>query len=230
MVKSTSNRGRPVAVHRPKIGDPVVGLMKLGDGRWRASGPEKYTFSERDEALAIAHFREWQAKKHGSNLGTMKVHATAAGALEDLATRTVQAGGSLSATVEPAPRGQHEANAWAVVDDHLSPAQWWLRQQIIKRPKWVAERVAIEQIGYLSDVKPPEKLPSFKEMEEAWEKFYKKSHEQKRRVIDSWRDFKKTTKVTRLSEITPEVCIAFCDKLTNPSLATLCRKYAYIPL
>ena len=32
MVKSTSRRGRPMAVFHPKIGDPVVGLMRLGDG------------------------------------------------------------------------------------------------------------------------------------------------------------------------------------------------------
>src|SRR5258706_13719746 len=33
-------------VHYPKIGDAVVGRSRLGDGRWRASGPERYTFSK----------------------------------------------------------------------------------------------------------------------------------------------------------------------------------------
>jgi hypothetical protein len=75
MVKNTSSRGRPKAIYFPKLGgDPVVGLMRLGDGRWRASGPEKYTFTEPDEKLAIVQFREWEVRQLGSNLGTLKVH------------------------------------------------------------------------------------------------------------------------------------------------------------
>ncbi|MGC4033090.1 MAG: hypothetical protein QM754_15410 [Tepidisphaeraceae bacterium] len=100
MVKSTSGRGRPKAIYRPKRkGDPVVGLMRLKDGRWRASGPEKYTFSESDETLAIAHFREWEAHKTLSNLGTVKVHTNVVDAMADLAKRTVEAGGELEANV-----------------------------------------------------------------------------------------------------------------------------------
>ncbi len=69
MVKSTSNRGRPTAVYRPKLGgDPIVGLMRLKDGRWRASGQQKYTFTEPDEKLAIAHFEEWKARQQGKTI------------------------------------------------------------------------------------------------------------------------------------------------------------------
>src|SRR5436305_13666155 len=60
-------RGRPTAIYTPKTfkSKPVVGLMRLKDGRWRASGPEKYTFTEHDEAAAIAQFRNWEGRKHG---------------------------------------------------------------------------------------------------------------------------------------------------------------------
>lgn len=105
MVKSTSSRGRPKAIYHPKRSrDPVVGLMRLKDGRWRASGPEKYTFSEDDEGLAIAHFREWEVSKTISNLGTVQVHATAEAAALDLMKRTMDAGGALSASVQ-SPEG-----------------------------------------------------------------------------------------------------------------------------
>src|SRR5687767_14907134 len=101
MVKSTSNRGRPKAQYKPKLGgDPIIGLMRLKDGRWRASGPEKFTFTEPDEKLAIAHFREWEARQVGSNLGTLKVHRDAFEAMRDLAKRTIDAGGSLCAALE----------------------------------------------------------------------------------------------------------------------------------
>lgn len=52
MVSSTpAKTGRPIAVHKTARGEKVVGLFRLKDGRWRASGPEKWTFSERDEDL-----------------------------------------------------------------------------------------------------------------------------------------------------------------------------------
>ena len=46
--------------------------MRLGDGRWRASGPEKYTFSEPDEQLAVLHFHQWKARRSCTTLGTVQ--------------------------------------------------------------------------------------------------------------------------------------------------------------
>ena len=147
MIKSTTRRGRPTAIYKPSRGDPVVGLMRLGDGRWRASGPEKYTFSEPDEQLAILHFHHWQARRTRTSLGTVQLHSTAEDALIDMCRRAQAAGGSLQATITNAPPG---TKAWAISDHTLSKEQWqWLRQQIISQPKWVAQMVGIEQIGYL---------------------------------------------------------------------------------
>jgi integrase len=231
MVKSTSNKGRPVAIFRPKRGDPIVGLMRLADGRWRASGPEKYTWSEEDEALAIAHFREWQAKKTGSNLGKLKVHATAEAAMIDMLHRTIAAGGSLSANVEPAPDG---SKAWAVSDDTLSPGQWaWLRKQIIVRPKWVAQCVGIEKIGYLKEVQEPKPLPGFAELGRIWNEHFKTSAEQKRKCRIAFDDFRKVTGINDIGDITPEVVVKYRDavyprNLTGKSqsnLFTRIRRY-----
>jgi integrase len=217
MIKSTSRRGRPLAIYHPKIGEPVVGLMRLADGRWRASGPEKYTWTESDEALAVAHFHEWQANKIGSSLGTLKVHSTAEAALLDLTTRTTEAGGALTASIE---RPKDGTKAWAVSDDHLLPAQWaWLRQQIIKRPRWVAERVGIEQIGYLTDVKEPEALPPFEHLEAIWDEHFQSSDEQKRKCRAAFDDFRTVTDIQGIGDIIPAVAVAYRDNVYRRNLS-----------
>jgi len=64
MLKTPSKKtGRPIAVYKTASGTRVPGLMRLKDGRWRASGPEKYTFSEPNEDLAVARFRQWELKQ-----------------------------------------------------------------------------------------------------------------------------------------------------------------------
>src|SRR5687768_14392375 len=64
----------------------------------------------------------------------------------------------------------------------------YVGQQIRTRPQWVAQRLGIEQIGYLTTLRPPEKLPSFSELEATWKTHFVKSIEQKRKVIAAWRD------------------------------------------
>ena len=212
MIKSTSNRGRPKAIYKPKLGgDPIVGLMRLKDGRWRASGPAKYTFTEPDEKLAIAHFREWEANKFESNLGKLKVHPDAEAAMLDIARRTIDAGGSLDVTLERAHDG---SKAWAVTDDHLSPKQWaWLRQQIIKRPKWVAERVGVEKIGYLRDVQEPERVPTLDELGQIWEQHFNSSAEQRRKCPIAFNNFRDVTGIKGIEDIKPDVVVAYRDKV-----------------
>jgi hypothetical protein len=58
-------RGRPQVPDRPSFGgDPIVGLYRCPDGRWRinATGDK---FTERDEHRAIARFRQWEAEHKG---------------------------------------------------------------------------------------------------------------------------------------------------------------------
>lgn len=231
MVKSTSSRGRPKAIYHPKRSrDPVVGLMRLKDGRWRASGPEKYTFSEDDEGLAIAHFREWEVSKTISNLGTVQVHATAEAAALDLMKRTMDAGGALSASVQ-SPEG---GKVWAVSDDTLSPKQWaYVRKMIIDRPKWAAERIGIEKIAYLREVKEPVPLPTFPMLKRLWEEHFNRSPEQKRKCAQAFEDFINTTGIKQLDDITPETVVAFRDAVykrkitgkTQLNLFTRVRRY-----
>jgi integrase len=84
-------------------------------------------------------------------------------------------------------------------------------QQIRDRPLWVAKKTGIEKIGYLDDVKRPEKLPTFEEIESVWKQHFSRSAEQKRRVLHAWADFKRTTGVAGVKDIKPETAIAYRD-------------------
>lgn len=233
MVSSTTSRGRPKAIYRPKLGgDPVIGLMRLADGRWRASGPEKFTFTEPDEKLAIARFREWETSKATTNLGELKVHSSAEDALLDMLQRTNDAGGRLDVTL--ARPAHSQIKAYAVFDETLSPKQWaWLRCQIIDRPKWVAERVGIEKIAYLRDVKEPVPPPTLAELARVWQIHFRSSPEQKHKCPLAFRDFCAVTRIKSIDEINAELVVQYRDAVyarkltgkTQSKIFTRIRRY-----
>ena len=60
MTSTQRKTGRPLAIYKTRNGEQIVGLTRLGDGRWQCSGTG-YRFTERDEDLAVVRFRRWQA-------------------------------------------------------------------------------------------------------------------------------------------------------------------------
>lgn len=198
-------RGRPLAVYTPVHIDtkPVVGLMKLADGRWRASGPEKYTFTEPDEAQAIALFRAWEAKKNGQAMIEIEIPSPAPGTPAETLPAVF--------VIDP-ETGQAK--------HYIDEDAFWgrVRREILKRPQWVAERTGIEQIGYLLDLKPPEPLPTFEEVETVWKDHFRASDEQRRKVLHDWKDFVTATGVKTLKDITPEVVIAYRDTVYHRNI------------
>lgn len=106
----------------------------------------------------------------------------------------------------------HEHEERGGVHFHSLAALWeHVATEIRTRPLWVAEQTGIEQIGYLDDLQKPESLPTFKEIEQVWETFYTKTA--KRRTLRAWEDFKTTTGVEGLKQITPEICISYRDNV-----------------
>lgn len=85
--------------------------------------------------------------------------------------------------------------------------------QIRERPQYVAKVGGIEQIAYLTNLKPPEPLPSPGDLRSLWEKHATCGPEDARKVGRSWDYFIEQTKLTRLDEVTPEVVVAFRDNL-----------------
>ena len=90
-----------------------------------------------------------------------------------------------------------------------------VREELITRPKWCAEQSAIEQLAYLSDVKPKVPLPSIYFLEELWESKARCDKEQIKKVLRAWRDFVRTTEIETLEEITPEMTVAFADDVNE---------------
>ena len=199
MISTLVKRGRPVAIHDAANGDRIVGLMRLKDGRWRASGPEKFTFSEPDERLAIARFRQWEARKRGH--GTVYFPVP-----------------------QPKPGGPVEDMPVLTSFDRSNPCQWkatqhvdqavawaWVREQILTRPQYVAQMTGIEQIGYLTDLVKPEPSPALEEVGNLYLHHAKVSDNWRAKCKLFWKEFSDCVKVPTLRELTQGHLVGYAD-------------------
>lgn len=203
MQKSIAKPGRPLKVYRTSWGDQIPGLIRLKDGRWRISGKNQVTFTESDERLAVARFREMKEAERPSNLGELVMHSTWEAAAKDLAERTHDAGGVLAATIKP--MGDAEADdpaGWGVVDETLSPKQWaWLRQELIERPTWVAQRVGLEWLGYGKDLRKPTPSAKLSALIQTYTSKPSLSANEASRSKLFWKEFTAAVGVDRIAEV-----------------------------
>lgn len=84
------------------------------------------------------------------------------------------------------------------------PALWaYVRDEIIARPKYVAEQVGIEQIGYLADLPKPTPSPT---LEQVGELFFKKniSDNWMAKCKIYWQEFQNQVEVKTLRELNQE--------------------------
>lgn len=214
-----AKRGRPTAVYTDRNGNHILGLMKLQDGRWRATGPDKWTFTEPDEARAIAHFREWQEKKaakghaivvasglNRDGLGVADVSAAIAKAAKKVKVRVrIPRDPSKGITVEK------------IID--LDDIWTYVRDEIIARPKWVAERTGIEQLGYLIDLKKPEVSPTLAEIATPYIIRTDISAKEVQKAKTNWDEFADFVGVKTLREITPEAIANYGRKVAALKLS-----------
>ncbi len=184
MIQSTSKKGRPQGYHRTAWGENIQGLTRLTDGRWKVSGPTSLKFTEPDERLAIARFHKIIAERSGNQKSLIPVgeFADAAEAVKKMMTaanknsfiaRIPANGGPIKVS-----RSFDTTEAWA-----------WFREQILTRPKWVAERVGIEQIGYLTDVKRPTLSPKLTDLGELYAEKPDLSSNEASRSRLFWKEF-----------------------------------------
>jgi integrase len=186
--------------------ETINGLMRQPDGRWKiiATGQR---FTEPDENLAIAHFYRLTGQGLARLNGYVVMHAGDENWPEfDSAT-------SVRITC------YNEDQQWAEVN--VPEAFIWahVRKELLRNPIYVAERVGIEQLGYLSKLDVPEKVPSLDDIEAAWKDHAKCAVEQVRKVLRGWQDFRKTTKITKIEDVTPSVVVAYQDDVHGRNLS-----------
>jgi integrase len=203
MLTSTLRKpGRPTAHYRTRSGKRIDGLFRLGDGRWRASGPERFTFTEPNEDLAILRFREWQSRRAGRHV---EVPVDTAGLATEEAVRKA-AGVKVVMTAAPDgdppsfSRLMAEAEFWAVV-----------RHEILTRPQYVAQQTGIEQIGYLTDLPKPTPSPSLDDVGKLYLDHAKISDNWRAKCRQFWREFTEAVEVVKLREITQEHVVEYAD-------------------
>jgi hypothetical protein len=93
------------------------------------------------------------------------------------------------------------------------PRNGWLRRQIIKRPKWVAERVGIEKIGYLRDVQEPELVPTLDVLKRIWDEHFMSSAEQRRKCPVAFEDLRRAAGIKSIEEIKPDLVVKYRDEV-----------------
>jgi integrase len=214
MLKSTQRKtGRHRGYHTDRHGNKIDGLTQLKDGRWRTSRPHRFTFTEPDEDRAIAHFRQWQQKQSGSDAGTIRDYSDPQVAARQAAKRLPV---TRSVTFTPTADGR----GVIVTDPTLRPEQWgWLRAQLADRPKWVAEMVGVEQIGYLQDIQKPTPSPTLEEVGKLYIDNPKISANWKSKATLFWQEFRDAVDVKTLREITQEHIVGYSDDVTEAAVS-----------
>jgi integrase len=229
MQSTTSPGGRPKTVYYPKSGgDPIVGLARLADGRWKVSGPPVLKFTEPDERLAIARFHAIQTQRNpNGNWVDLPVGEADANQISPLVEKATK--GRLSVKIPHDP-----TKPLQVAQGYDEQALWaYVREQLIMRPKWVAERVGIEQLAYLTDLKPSEVVPTFPMLTKIWEEHFQSSPEQRQKCPVAFADFVKVSGVTSIDQITPAAAVAYRDHVysrgsspkTQSNVFTRVRRY-----
>lgn len=192
-------RGRKPNHYIGPDGNPVTGLARLPSGRWRVIGTN-VRFTEPDEARAIARYSEL--------------------------TR---------ASEKPAPPEELPSREGAPIGDiirgfsfvggivgGLTPEQRmfrWFAEQIRYSPQRVAELTGIERIAYLDRLPKPETLPTLDALETLWKTKATCSPGQRRKVLRAWQDFRKTTGIASIRDISGPVRVAFQDAVYARNLS-----------
>jgi integrase len=197
-------RGRKKSNYAASWGETINGLARRpSDGRWRVIGSD-ITFTEPDERKAVAHFYALTSTKK-----PLTPHEQEAVELDDwLQEQLDNAGDNYFAAV-------NRGFVWEAsqgVDSAKNRMMRWVGEQVRLEPKLWAAGTGIEQIAYFRNIKPLV-VPTFDELQSVWKTHFKKSKEQKRRVLRAWEDFTKTSGVNEVEDITPEVAIAYRDNV-----------------
>jgi integrase len=187
--------------------------MQLSDGRWRASGPEKYTFTEADESVAVARFLQWKSQEEGTKDDFVVPVARVSGMENLQAFLKGDSKKPYQIEVDVGPGGEPKFTVNRAVDE----AQFWadLRQLIITQPQYVAEMTGIEAIGYLNELKKREPSPTLEEVCRLYLSKPKLSPNWRAKSKQFWKEFVETVNVRTLREVTQDHLIEYGDMVLD---------------
>ena len=183
-------------------GEYINGLrQRPSDGRWELS--DGRTFVEPNPARAVDRFRQMTGAKP-----TIEQ-------LKRLGFRWDATDPDQMAIYGPAGL----AAAIAINQNAYKAAMQWFAGEIRKRPQKVAEASGVEQLGYLTGLRPPEKLPTLDEVSTIFRAASRTSTPEKNKIVAAWTDFCITTGIEGINDISGEVCVEFRRKVHARGIA-----------
>lgn len=103
----------------------------------------------------------------------------------------------------------------------------WVAEQIRHRPKYTASATGIEQIGYLTDIRPPVPVPSLTDLEVNYFDNAEVSRPERRKVRGYWRDFIEVAKISSIKDIEDKTGVIYRAELKRRGWKTRTRRTAY---
>ena len=161
MTSTKKKTGRHTKPHVTTYdGTTIDGLYKCPDGRWRITATGQ-KFTEPDERLAVARFRQWEGRSpHRKVTFVEPISADQWKTVTTADLSTTEGAFHVMDALRPRKRfgaadGADNSPAGVLTDIPEDILFGWLREQLFSRPKYLAERLGIEQIGQ------PARQPSF---------------------------------------------------------------------
>lgn len=190
-------RGRPSKPYKSPWGEVINGLRHDPKrGRWFAIGGG-LEFVEQDERLAVARFRAWQSEQDGVTVELKRTHPNI----------RIDFGSESSVKPFAKPTAVDDADLWSYV-----------REQLISRPHWVAERVGIAEVARLGDLPKPTPSPKLADLGELFQAKSTVERAYRRRVELAWTDFEKFCKkqdVTTVRLLTADITADYSDDVNG---------------
>ena len=228
MNSTKKKRGRKAKPYLcPWDGKTIDGLYHCHDGRWRMTETGE-KFSESDPRLAVLRFRRWQARHRGTEalirlpdpLAPSCEDDDHQGAVEAILRHELGVGEHRAATDESLILTIPEANDPFGLHRSLPSDAIWahVRDEIVRRPQYVAQMTGIEQIGYLSDIAKPLPSPTLREVGDLY--FTKKvlSPNWRGKSTAFWDEFLRFVEVTKLREMTQEHIVGYGDMVCEAAV------------
>lgn len=198
-------RGPQTAWALDRQREQVVGLRERKDGRFYAvadDGKHKTFGSQRDDA--IRRFRAWESDRKGKRL-----RLTDSGPPSESVRKSWEH--ESEHHVDPAARDYYrqalDTNR-TIKTVTIAEAGFWdeVRRQIIHNPKLAAQKTGIEQLAYLTDLKPPAPSAKLEALRDCYtdDKRHAISGPELQKSKTWWNEFMSIAKAQRVSDLTLE--------------------------